>query len=408
MTSLLQDLRYALRLIARKPALTALAVVSLGLGIGVNTSIFTLVNAVLLRDLPFARPEELVEVYTTSPDDLGAYSPSSVPDFLDYREQNDVFSGLAAHRSYPLTYDDGEGTELLMGEIVSDNFFDVLGVDAALGRTFLADEDQTPGARPVAVLGHVFWQRRFGGDPSVLGRTLRLNGHPFEVVGIVPESFNGTLAVFRSDLWLPLMMSDQVSMNPILERRGSRSLILKGRLKPGVTIEQAQAQLGTIAQRLAAEYPETNEERGVNLVPTRDVVINPSFDGPVFSAATVLMIVVALVLLIACSNLANLFLAQASDRRKEIALRLALGSGRGRLIRQLLTESLLISFISGLGSLLFATWTARLLVGFRPPIPVPMALDLGVDQRVLGFTLLLAVVTGVLCGLAPALQASRA
>jgi len=406
MTNLLQDLRYALRLIARKPALTALAVVSLGLGIGVNTSIFTVVNAVVLRDLPFARPDELVEVYTTSPDDLGAYSTSSVPDYLDYRQQNDVFSGLAAHCSYPLTYDDGETTELLMGEIVSGNFFDVLGVDAALGRTFLPEEDQTP--RAVVVLGHVFWQRRFGGDPSVLGRTLRINGQAFEVVGIVPESFHGTLAVFRSDLWVPLAMVDQVSMDPLLERRGSRTLILKGRLKPGVTIEQAQAQLETIARRLAAEYPETNEEYGVNLVPSRDVVLNPSFDTPVFSAAAVLMIVVALVLLIACSNIANLLLAQASDRRKEIALRLALGSGRGRLIRQLLTESLLIAFISALGSLLFATWTARLLVGFRPPIPIPMALDLGVDHRVLGFTLLLAVVTGVLCGLAPALQASRA
>ena len=406
MTQLLQDLRFALRLMARKPALTAMAVVSLALGIGVNSSIFTLVNAVLLRDPPISRPDRVVEVYTSSSDGF-RYGTSSAPDYFDLRDSNDVFSGLAATRTYPVTFDDGESTDLLMGEIVSGNYFDVLGVRAHIGRTFLPAEDRTPGTHPVVVLGYDFWQRRFAADPAVLGRTLKLNGRELEVVGVAAASFKGTLPAFRIELWLPLQMADQLGERPILERRGSRSLMLKGRLADGVSLEEAQAQLGTLARRLAAEYPETNEGREVTLVPTRDVILNPGFDGPARGVAGFLMAIVGLVLLIACSNIANLFLARASDRRKELALRLALGSGRGRLVRQLLTESLLIAFLGGLASLLFATWTARLLAGFRPPIPVPMALELGIDLKVLAFTLLLAALTGVLCGLAPALQASR-
>ncbi len=406
MTHLLQDLRFALRLMARKPGLTAMAVVSLALGIGVNSSIFTLVNAVLLSEPPISRPDRVVEVYTSDSDGF-LYGTSSVPDYFDLRDGSDVFSGLAAGRTYPVTFDDGESTDLLMGEIVSGNYFDVLGVRARIGRTFLPEEDRIPGTHPVVVLGHEFWQRRFAGDPAILGRTLKLNGQELEVVGVAAESFKGTLPAFRIELWMPLMMSDQLSEKPILERRGSRSLLLKGRLADGVALEQAQAQLGTLAGRLAAEYPETNEDRAITLVPIRDVILNPGFDGPARGVAGFLMAIVGLVLLIACSNVANLFLARASDRRKELALRLALGSGRGRLVRQLLTESLLVALLGGLASLLFATWTARLIAGFRPPIPIPVALELGVDLRVLAFTLLLAVLTGVLCGLAPALQASR-
>jgi predicted permease len=407
MSSLLHDIRYALRLMARKPALVTLAVVSLGLGIGVNTAIFTLVNAVLLRDLPFTQPEEIVNVYTTGDDEL-EYSTSSVPDYFDYRDRNKVFSGLAAHRAYPLTWDSGDEPELVFAEVVSGNYFDVLGVTAVHGRTFLPHEDRTPGSHPVAVLAYDLWQSRFAGDRAVLGRTVKLNGHDFEIVGVAPETFHGTLAVFRSALWLPLMMHDQVTAESIIEERGSRTLLLKGRLRPGMTLEQAQAQLSVIAGGLAADYPETNEGRDVALVPASDVIVLPDFDGSVVTVATLLMVVVGLVLLIACSNIANLFLARASERRKEIAVRLSLGCGRWRLIRQLLTESVLISLIAGLGSLLFATWTARLLAGFQPPLPIPMSLDIGIDLRVFAFTLLVALVTGILCGLAPALHASRA
>ncbi len=406
MTAALQDLRLALRLMARKPLVTAMAIVSLALGIGVNSSIFTVLNAVLFRDLPITAPEEVVEVYTTSSDGF-LYSTSSVPDYLDYRDQSDVFTGLAARRTYPVSYDNGESTDLVLGELVSGNYFEVLGVEAQHGRMLLPEEGAIPGAKPVVVLGSEFWKARFGSDPEVLGRTLRLNGQDLEVIGVAPDNFKGAQPALRMDLWLPLGMNDLLAERPVLERRGSRSLLLTGRLRPGVTLEQAESQLDTIAGRLAQEYPDTNEDRSVSIVPSREVVINPGFDGSVKGVAGLLMVVVGLVLLIACSNIANLFLARASDRRRELAVRLALGSGRGRLIRQLLTESLLVAFSGGLLSLLFANWAAQGLLSFRPPIPVPISLDLGIDFRVIGFTLMLATVTGILCGLAPALKASK-
>ena len=406
MTTLLQDVRFALRQMARKPLVTVLATLSLALGIGVNTSIFTVVNAVLLRELPIASPDEVVEVYTASLDGF-RYSASSIPDYLDYVEGSEAFSGLAARRTYPVSYDDGEATDLLLGDLVSGNYFDVLGVPAQLGRMFSPAESTIPGAHPVVVLSHDFWQRRFGGSTAVLGQTLKLNGRELEVIGVAPEPFKGSLVAFSLDLWMPLGMTDQLTERPGVEHRGRRNLMLTGRLKPGFTREQAQAEMSTIVARLAAEYPETNKGREATLVPIRDVVINPGFDGPVVGVAGFLMVIVGLVLLIACSNIANLFLARASDRRQELALRLALGSGRLRLIRQLLTESLLVAAMGGLLSVLFAGWATRVLVSFRPPIAVPLSLDLGIDARVLAWTLLLTGLTGILCGLAPALRASR-
>ena len=406
MPHLLSDLRQAFRRMAKRPLLTGLAVLSLALGIGVNSAIFTLVNAVLLRDLPFAEPARVVDVYTTSSDGF-AYSTSSVPDYLDFRQQSEALDGLVAARTYPLAFDDGAQTELVLGEMVSGNFFEVLGIRPAVGRAFGAAEDRIPGAAEVAVLGYDFWQRRFAGDPGIVGSSLRLNGRLFEIVGVAPEEFSGMTAALKIGVWVPLGAGDAIAERPFLDRRGSRSLFLKGRLQPSATPEQAEAELDLVATRLAEEFPDTNEERGATVVPSREVVINPGFDGYIQGGATFLMGVMVLVLLIACSNLANLFLAQTSTRGGEIALRLALGAGRGRIVRQLLTESFLIALAGGAAALLLAAWAGRLLAAFQPPIPIPLALDFAVDGRVFAFTLGLAVLTALACGLAPALQASK-
>ena len=405
MYELVRDLRHAVRLLARKPALSTLAVVSLALGIGVNTSIFTVVNAVLLRDLPVAEPKRVVEVYTS---DSGGfrYATASYPDYLDLRREATVFTELAAVSATFVTHDDGERTEMLFGEEVSGNFFDFLGLSLTLGRGFEPLEE-TPGAHPVVVLGESFWRRRFGADRQVLGRTLDLNGLDFAIIGVAPAEYRASLSGLTSDFWIPVAMHDAMSEKPSLDARGSRSLFLKGRLRPGVTLDAAQAELDLLAARLAEAYPETNEGRELTAVASTRVAINPGIDGPLFGVAGLLLVVVALVLLIACSNIANLLLARAADRRREIAVRLALGSSRGRLIRQLLAESLVLSTAGAALGLLFAVWTSRLIVGFKPPLPIPIALDLGIDFRVFGFTLALGLLAGMLCGLAPALQASR-
>ena len=405
------DLGYAVRQLRANPGFTAVAVLSLALGIGVNSTIFTVINSFLLKPLPVANIDEVIEVFSTSA--TRQFRLSSYPNYVDYRDEVEAFDGLAANMTMLYSWNRETHSETLFGELVSGNYFHVLGIEPAHGRWFLPEEDRTPGTHPVAVLGHGFWERHFGGDPSIVGDTIKLNGTHFTVVGIAPAEFIGMTPVLKSDLFTPLMtesivnifsFSDGISL---IERRGGGSLRIYGRLADGATIDQARAQLETVATRLAAEYPGTNENRSVNVKPLREVRINPEADGMVTPVAGLLMGLVAMVLLVACANVANMLLARGSARRREIGVRLALGASRWRLVRQLLTESILLSLLGGAGALILTYWISRLLATFQPPLPILIVLDVSPDARVLGFTVGATLLTGIVFGLAPALRSSK-
>lgn len=411
MDRLLQDIRYALRRMAKSPGFTSIAVLSLALGIGANTAIFSLVNAILLSGIPTRAPQELVEIYTSEEDDGYPYSISAYPDLVDLRERTDLFAGVAGYEAFFSRLETETSTEPIWGEVVSWNLFSLLGIEPEVGRFFVHEEGQTIGTHPVVVLGYNYWQKRFGGDPEIVGTSLRLGGRQYTVVGVAPEALPGfTAPGFSMDMFAPFMMSDALNFEGTSEhltRRTSRSTFIKARLAPGVTVDQARAALETLSSQQREAYPEAWRGRSFNLLPTSEVAIHPMVDGPLHAVAALLITAVGLVLLIACTNLAGFLLARASDRKKEIALRLALGAKRWTLIRQLLTETVILGVMGGLAGLLVANWVLQALMTFQPPIPIPINLDIGLDGTVLLFTLGVSAVAGAFFGLVPALQSTN-
>jgi macrolide transport system ATP-binding/permease protein len=411
MESIFQDIRFAFRSLRSRPLFTCVAVVTLGLGIGANTTVFSVVNAILLSGVPLRAPEELVEVYTSEEQDGYPYSVSSYPDYADLRERTDLFSGVGAFEAFFSRLETDDATEAVWGEVTSFNLFALLGLEPALGRYFVPEEGQTIGTHPVAVLGYNFWQQRYGSDSSVVGQTIRLGGLSYTVVGVASEKLQSfTAPGFSMDMWIPYMMLPSLPSSgnrELLTARNNRSIFIKARLRPDVDIDQARAALGTLSAQLQQAYPDEWDGREFNLLPTEDVAIHPLVDTVLYSVAGMLLTVVGLVLLIACTNLAGLLVARAADRKKEIAIRLALGARRSQLVRQFLTETVLLSLIGGCAGLLLAHWLLRLLVGFQPPIPIPINLDVGLDRTVLLFTLCVAMLAGLFFGLLPALQATK-
>ncbi len=408
METFIKDIQYAIRGLVRRPAFSTLAVLTLALGIGANTAIFGMLDAVMFRSLPVVAPERLVKLETLRPEGRSNIN-YSYPKYREYRDKNQVCSSLTAYYSTPLSLSGGGATaERVFGTIASGEYFTTLGVAPALGRVFTAADDQTPGAHPVIVLSYGLWQRRFGAANDVIGKTLEINKHTFTVIGVMPQSFTGTIRGFSTDLWMPLMMHAQaVPSDPpdALTRPGFSWLEVMGRLKPGVTTAEAAASFATLGLQLddadGVRGPErltaVSNEHGESYL-VRD------FATPL----TVMMVAIGLVLLIACANVANLLLVRASTRRKEIAVRLAVGATRARLIRQLLTESLVLSLTGGAVGLLIAFWADSFWTLIKPAGDyLPLTLQTGLNLRVLLFALGVSLITGVAFGLIPALQASR-
>ena len=404
MERLLQDIRFGFRQLVKRPGFAALAIISMALGIGANTSIFSLIDTALLRPLAVKEPSQLVELYGTL--HKGAdWSLQSYPNYKDYRDRNTVFSGLLVYRVVVSSLTVKNSSQRVWGYLVSGNYFDVLGVKPTLGRAFLPEEDKTPDSHPVAVISYNCWQRRFGSNPAIVGTTVEFNSRPFTVIGVAPKGFIGTEVAYDPEMFIPIMMAKTIEPGSTwLDRRDSNNLFTVGRLKAGTSVAQAKAELETLTAQLAKDYPQ-NVGRGIRL--GKPGLFIPDIENSVFAFTGLLAAVGALVILLACVNLANLLLARATERRREIAVRLAVGASRRRLVRQLVTEGLLISLGGGAAGLFLAAAINRAVRGIHLPSDVTLLFDLRTDWRVLTFALLLSIATGILFSLIPALQSSK-
>ncbi len=410
---LLRDVRYGTRSLLRSPAFTLAAVLTLAIGIGGNTVVFSIVNAVLLRPPPHVRaPEEVVQVFTS--DFSGPpYGSSSYPDFEEFRKQTTLFSGLAAVTFNPVGIGDGDEMQNDGVELVSADYFQVLGVTPAHGRFFVSDEGRVGAPAAVAILSHRLWRQRFGGDASVVGTSVRLNGRPFTVIGVAPAGYAGAIRGLDIGVWVPITAGELIGVpRDHLTNRGSRSLILVGRLASGTTVVRASAGMATVARNMAAAYPDwwldvTTHGRRVTVLSEKETRVPPQVAGPVLGFVGLLMGTLVLVLLVCCANVAGLMLARSTRRAHEMGIRLSLGASRGRVARQLLTESILVAGAGAVTGTALAWLALRAIMAFEPPLPMRVALDLHLDGRVFGFTLAVAVLTGVIFGMAPALRAGR-
>lgn len=410
MNDLVQDLRFSVRMLLKNPMFTVAAVTTLALGIGLNAATFSAVHGLLLSPLPGTEdPDELVLVYREWPGI--EFGSNSVPHYQDMRDRTeDVFENVSSWFFEPLSLASDGRSERMIGMMVSANFFQTFGAEPTLGRGFIPGvEDRDPGAHAVAVISHGFWQSRFGGDPATVGRTVTLNGHPFEIVGVAPADFHGPVNFASPPIYVPLMMSNVITpaFNR-LEARGSNNMNVVARLRDGVTLDRAREQLDVMLVQLREEYPRFYENQVSHVVVMqKDAGIHPSFSDAQRGMSTVMMVVVGLLLLIACVNVANLFLARARDRQREMGIRLSMGASRSRIVRQLLTESLLFSVIAGAAGLVLANMANGLLSGFRPPIDGPWAFNVETDTTVLWFTAMVSLGAGFIFGMAPALQSAR-
>jgi predicted permease len=408
--TLLHDIRYAIRSMRKTPTFAAIAVLTLALGIGANTAIFTVINAVFLHPLPVEDASRLVQINTTDPrnkNNGGGGLGVSVPNFQDIRERVQSFSAvIATVGPVPVSMTINSQPDQYVASLVPGNYFDSLGVRPALGRTFRKEEDAELGSGPVAVISYGLWERKFSADPHVVGKEVLLNGQGFSVIGVAPRGFNGTFVLGNNDAWVPMSMHDQLLSGFFKQNWNERRFLdtnVVARLKPGVTIQQANAELHAIGTALEHDFPVPNKSRNFQAQPLLDNLIGPQLTR----AAQVMMVVVGLVLLIACVNIANLLLARAAGRKREISIRLAVGATRGRVITQLLTEALVLALMGGVLGLGLAVLGRNLLWDFRPPFLLNSALDISLDSRVLLFTFGVSIVTGILFGLVPAFEASR-